>query len=781
MKAFILTLFLFAGLIPALATEHTLAQAEADAVHVKTLVLNGSINESKRLLKLAPKLVALETVVFESITDDGTATENVSAVAACNSVRVLHLRNCTLQTLPANLRMLTQVTSFISEHTTVADGEQFYNAVADMPNVVNVTVSGTDFRTLPRSFSRMRVMDNINLVNSDLQLASGFDLNNKTADKLRVTESVEFGFGEDALHLNYTCYNAAAAKSHVQMFRDVLQGAYRESNVFYTPVQTRAFRKQHPLVKPPVKNLDVYPDVYSYSAMTGADISYGSGTRLSIPANAFEDANGAPVTGDVDITYREFRDPVDIVLSGIPMTYDSGGVVENFESAGMFEINASQNGSEVFLRQGVKIDVNFAVVDTASTFNFYRLDEKNGWQYLESTGAVEREMVPAADTAAVPACSQAVNYYINNLRDGGWRSLRADTTAFDRRYADTSYFGDYKYSSNGVLFPWRDKIKNSSRLRFRKYGSGPDYTLIKVEDVNYYDHPNPEMNVYRGYYWKIDGKKSSGQLKTDYGRKAGINDIRVINEGGQYYLELKYYWGFKRIAAEPVRTNNANKPEYLSDRTKESLFKTYQRLLDNRRKKMSRDIADNVKRHKRQNERASRDSVSVFKRTFPLMNETESSLAYPAWNNYVREEKFRTGNAQERMWLASGTAVQALQVSGMGVFNCDQVKRLVNPVKAVARKIAVGAAAVIPVIVYVIDKAKNMVLTYSGAEGRIPVTYGAESANQLMIVDEARNLYLSNEQQFREGVRDSDGTFAGELISTSPATPESVRQAVFPQ
>lgn len=779
MKVLFFTLSLLAGLVPALATDHTLAQAEKDAANVKTLVLNGSQNEAARLLKLAPKLVALETVVLDGITNDQVATDRVSSVAACNSVRTINFRNCALQTLPANLRMLTQVKSFVSENTTVADNDQFYNAIADMPNVTDVTVSGTDFRSLPKSFFRLRVMDNINLVNNDMQLASGYDLNNKTAEELRVTESVEFGFGDDALHLNYTCYNSEAAKSHVQMFRDVLQGAYRESNVFYMPLQSRAFLKKHPLVKPPVKNLDVYPDVYSYSAMTGAKITYGSGTKISVPANAFEDANGAIVTGNVDITYREFRDPVDIVLSGIPMTYDSGGVVENFESAGMFEINASQNGSEVFLRDGMKIDMNFAVVDTAPTFNFYRLDEQNGWEYIESIGATEQEMIAAPDTVT-KAFTEAVDYYVSNL-GMGWRSLREDTTSFDRRYADTTYFGTYKYYNMQETRRFKEKKKRSSNLYFQRCGSGPDYTLVTVETVNYYTG-NPEMNAYRGYYWKIDGKKKSSELKKDYGRKAGINDMRVINDGGQYYLELKYHWGFKRIAAEPVKMDDKNKAESLSDRTKQNLYKNYERRLQNRRNEMTRGNANKVKNFKRSNERASRDSVRVYNRTVPKMNETESALTFPAWNNYVREERFRTASAEQRAYLASGTAVQALQVSGMGVFNCDQVKRLVRPVKAFARKFAVGAAAaVVPFIVYVIDKTKNMVLTYTGSGGKVPITYGAEATNQLMMVDGEGNLYLSNEEQFNEGVRENaDGMFNARMISTSPSTPESVRQAVFP-
>ncbi len=779
MKSLLFTLAFTIGLIPVMAKDHTLAEAEKDAVNVNTLVLDGSANQSKRLLKLAPKLVALETVIMDGLTSEAVCTDLISSVAACNTARTINFRNCALQQLPSNLRMLTQIRNFSSENTTVADGEQFYNAIADMPNVVTVTVTGTDFRQLPKSFSRLRVMENVSLVNNDMQLVSGYDRNNKTADELRATESVVFGFGDDALNLSYTCYNAGAAKSHVSMFRDVLQGAFRASNEFYAPVQSAAFNKPHPLVKPPVKGLDVYPDVYTYNGMTGGNIEYGSGTTINIPANAFEDANGAPVAGKIDITYREFRDPVDIVLSGIPMTYDTGGVVENFESAGMFEINASQNGNEVYLREGVKIDMNFAVVDTASTFNFYRLDEKNGWQYLESTGEVEQEMVPAPDSVQAP-WSDAVSYYVDKLNGVRTFPLTADTTSFERRYADTSYFGTTKYTNRAQRFQHRERRKASSKLYFRKYGSGPDYTMIKVER-NYYYAGNPELGAYSGYYWKLDGRKRSSQLKPEFGRKAGINDVRVINDGGQYYLELKYHWGFTRVAAEPVSMDRNGDAKSISDRMKQTLFKNYTRRLEHRKKDLTRELAHKVKQHNRRNDRASKDSVKVYERTMPKMNESEAAMDFSPWNNYVRSERMRTASAAERAYIASGEAVQALQLQGMGVFNCDQVKRLDHPVKATVKKIAVGAAAVVPFIVYVIDKAKNMVLTYTGnGGGPVRVTYGGQANNTLMMVDGAGNLYMSDENQFKEGaVKGGDGNFNATMVSGPFSTPESVRQSVF--
>lgn len=826
MKALFFTLAIFLGLVPALAIDHNISQAEADAANVKTLVLNGSKNESARLLKLAPKLVALETVVIDGISSDQTATNLVSSVAACNKVRTINFRNCKLEKLPANLRMLTQVNSFESENTEVADGEQFYNSIADMSNVRNVTVTGSEFRSLPKSFSRLRTMDNISLVNTDLQLASGYDLNNKTPDELRATETVQFGFDDDALNLNYTCFNAEAAKSHVQMFRDVLQGAYRETNVFYVPANTRVFKKQHPLVKPPVKGVDIAPDVYSVNAMTGSVVEYGSGTRISIPSMAFEDANGTPVQGKVDITYREFRDPVDIILSGIPMNYDSAGTGGDFKSAGMFEMQASQGGTEVFLREGKKVDMKFSVTDTSSAYDFYRLDEQKGWVYLTDPGKAEQDAptveqtvattrqpddvavklatIDPNDTAAILAATAnvtqiqnatfAVQMYWDGINKVRVRNWIKDTTDFDRRYEDTCYFGTYRSRINNAnnQKAFVDKQRASSRLYCRRRASGADYTVISLEQVSASYGMNPELAAYAGYFWKIDGKMSGRQVSTRFGRKSGINDMRIIQDGTDYYLEMKYFWGYDRIKAEPVKLDDKKKPVSLKDDKKSRLFRSYDTRLENRRKQMNRNNDHQKRKHLTRVQRAHNDSIRVWKGLNKEMNDEEKAMDFPAWKDYVKKQRIKMfATILNGKTAGESAAYQALSISGMGIFNCDQVFRMTKPKEFVAKTIKVVGAVIVPVCIFVIDKAKNMVFRYGGVwageqkprRDGVAGSYDQGSTNQMLATDAEGNLYQVTEQEFGDqavqGTRDMD--FSGVPLSVGgETTPESVRQAVFP-
>ncbi|HKC68013.1 MAG TPA: hypothetical protein VKG26_07265 [Bacteroidia bacterium] len=79
---------------------------------------------------------------------------------------------------------------------------------------------------------------------------------------------------------------------------------------------------------------------------------YKTGSQIKIPANAFVGKNGKEIKGTVKIKYREFHNVGEILLSDIPMTYDSAGKQMYFESAGMFDISANQDGNPFFYQTG---------------------------------------------------------------------------------------------------------------------------------------------------------------------------------------------------------------------------------------------------------------------------------------------------------------------------------------------------------------------------------------------------------------------------------------------
>lgn len=141
--------------------------------------------------------------------------------------------------------------------------------------------------------------------------------------------------------------------------------------------------KEKPCITPPISGLDIPYTIYKVKAENGTKLDFKTGSKLSIPKNAFVDANGNRLKGEIELRYREFHNPVDFFLSGIPMTYDSAGVRYHFESAGMMEILAFQDGKSVELAKGKSINVELASVYDGPKYNLYKLDTtKNNWACL---------------------------------------------------------------------------------------------------------------------------------------------------------------------------------------------------------------------------------------------------------------------------------------------------------------------------------------------------------------------------------------------------------------
>lgn len=132
----------------------------------------------------------------------------------------------------------------------------------------------------------------------------------------------------------------------------------------------------------PIAGLGIAPRIFTVSATEASKIELPNGGSILFPENAFVDASGHPVKGKVDIAWKEFHSLTDIMLSGIPMKYDSLGQEYDFVSGGMFDISASAHNQPVELAQGKKATVNLASIDDTPCYNFYSLDEKTGdWDY----------------------------------------------------------------------------------------------------------------------------------------------------------------------------------------------------------------------------------------------------------------------------------------------------------------------------------------------------------------------------------------------------------------
>src|SRR6056297_383234 len=140
---------------------------------------------------------------------------------------------------------------------------------------------------------------------------------------------------------------------------------------------------QKSFVNPPFPELDVpFETIFSSTEMTDT-ISLNMGTKLIIPEKAFIDSAGNLVNGEVQLKYREFRNAAEIFMAGIPMDYNAMGNKTALVTAGMFEIRAFANGSELKLAPGKNITMKMGSRVEGPNYNFFGFDENTGnWQFM---------------------------------------------------------------------------------------------------------------------------------------------------------------------------------------------------------------------------------------------------------------------------------------------------------------------------------------------------------------------------------------------------------------
>lgn len=125
-----------------------------------------------------------------------------------------------------------------------------------------------------------------------------------------------------------------------------------------------------------------------------------NGTTLTVPANAFTDANGNIVTTPVTIEFTEYTTTGDILFSNIPMTYSVDGAEQRMSSAGMFNIQGNANGKPIEIGDNSALTINYAM-SNMDDVDYYALNEQNKWEKISDITPVT-EQEDASSTAVKP-------------------------------------------------------------------------------------------------------------------------------------------------------------------------------------------------------------------------------------------------------------------------------------------------------------------------------------------------------------------------------------------
>ena len=257
-------------------------------------------------------------------------------------------------------------------------------------------------------------------------------------------------------------------------------------------------------VAPPIKNIKINKVNYAVDVEKGGSYKYKTGTKIIVPKDAFVDEKGEVVKGKVDLSYREFRNPLDFFASGIPMTFNQNGQDFTFESAGMFEINASYKGKSVKINPGKEIEVKVTSNNQNKNFNRYALDTVNRkWVELGKAKVTSSQGENQAENGQIEKRTQQ-------------KTLAIKTT-------------------KSLVKPIKPVLVDESK----------DSTLV----INITQGDFPEMDAYKNVEFLVE--KSLG-LSVGDGAKVKWEDVKIASTKKEGFYQITFFKG-KQKAEYTVR------------------------------------------------------------------------------------------------------------------------------------------------------------------------------------------------------------------------------------
>ena len=421
-------------------------------------------------------------------------------------------------------------------------------------------------------------------------------------------------------------YSTTGNESH--SLRETAEVASTQDFTYQPKDNDRQYRSTS-FVNPPLgEKMNVQFASYKVKAGKGGEFTHSTGSKLKVPKDAFVDNNGNIVKGEVELRYREFKDPIEVFVSGIPMTYDSAGIQYHFQSAGMMEILAFRDGEQLKVNPGKKIEIEMTS-QFDGDFNFYELDTNaRNWVY-RGKDKVKKDARKGSEQNTDALAQQFTND----------RDMQTSPVAIEAEKV-SSEIKEIKKDIAKIekTKPQEPKKANSDRAKFN----------IEVDPNDF-----PELALYKGMVFEVgdeskkDFKKEMYNVEWDdaqlaEGSKKGVNYKLTLTRGKEQHTLIVY----------PVLAGK-NYEAALTEYNEK--FKKYQTTLDKRKadeKQKEAEYAAMVK--KLEEERQERQRL------------WEAQQA--AMKKQADEMALQAGKSQQ--------IYRVMQISNFGTYNCDNPKML---------------------------------------------------------------------------------------------------------
>lgn len=424
-----------------------------------------------------------------------------------------------------------------------------------------------------------------------------------------------------------------------------------------------------------------------------------SGSKVHIPGGILVHADGTPVSGEVALHYREWRNLYDYLSFGLPMRFGDNRGDFFFNSSGMFEVQAYQQGQPLGVAPGKDFSVTFVQAKEMPDVNLYRFDQQTGrWEFVPLAGQtptarpaiLTQQQVEAVNTGmGRPKCTPSALRFPNEVRPSAWLAEAVQTgydLATGKRRFPVAFLQDPLQDDSTLV-----RQSEQTTIQLQQYGDGRSYFFIDDLPGHF-----TELALLKNHSWEyvpslVEGEFTPEHLKIQwsaaylsYDASSNLYDIQLVSP--RLKLEIK-----ARLRHPDGR---------LADREESpALFAQYKTVQKERWDKKLSDYT------------ALRRFLAL---SMPLRPEDEWCMDQLAWlkhfvaNKKKMEERYAkyvaadytanpdAGNAliqefNQRCRAAAVAALAAsrnslatdremlsatLRVSNFGIYNCDQIYRL---------------------------------------------------------------------------------------------------------
>lgn len=547
---------------------------------------------------------------------------------------------------------------------------------------------------------------------------------------------------------------------------------------------------------------DFKPRLYRFNEDEGGTLSYDS-TTIRIPANAFTHKDGSEVSGYIDISYTEFRNPSDFILSGIPMSIQTPKGLGHFNSGGMLDLKAFQNKEELVLKSASdkSIQMKFPLENVIDQ-RFYQFDSS-----LHAWNGASQPITNMHGNLIAPFGTAPMTGNPNGDSDPGYyyACLSGNDTCAHMVYMvnKLNYFLAHEEPIR-KNYPYKFIKNNLVDFKSPLYKVNVDQKNGTLEFIPMNSHN--KMGVYSDYIWSFEEKNYERDIKNHF--NDGCSFVKVISSGG-----LRF-----KLNIEGQMLVVKGKPKDYVDGPKKTLFsflqKDKQKLYDKQLKKVNRKNARIYTRYTRSLDTEERELEATLAKKANLSNNFTFNDKYCAdslrcmdyfyknflynkhptvygienfnLNRDVLAEKMKqfpkpfTRKDAQRLIFKKDSADRALitirkenadnmqktfasfGINATGIYNADQVKGIQNPQEILAEYESEDGKPLKIISISVTIKGFNGVICYNGYAGYGPYhfVYGKADKTMMVAVDAAEKAYFCTPEEFDNFVKNRIGNKA---------------------